>query len=96
VYLLHAQFTSHSSVSPCCCFSSQRKALLLTGDKRLRTIAESKGLTVCGIFWVLDQLVETNVLSKSAACSLLQILISKNKRLPANEYDQRINQWCGK
>jgi predicted nucleic acid-binding protein len=75
-------------------YALQKKALLLTGDKRLRAMAESKGLTVCGMLWVLDQLVDTNVFPKSDACSFLKQLISKNKWLPAKECEQRIILWC--
>jgi hypothetical protein len=75
-------------------YAQQNHALLLTGDKRLKEMALVKGLTVCGIFWILDQLVDNNVLSKSIACSFLKELMLKNKRLPPGECDQRIKEWC--
>ena len=75
-------------------YAQQKEALLLSGDKHLRGMAKSKGLTVHGIFWLMDQLVDTGILSKSEACSFLQDLISKNKRLPAEECERRIISWC--
>ena len=75
-------------------YAKQKNALLLTGDKRLRIFCESKGVIVCGIFWVLDQLVEENILTKSEACSFIKSLIENNKRLPAEECRQRTNLWC--
>jgi hypothetical protein len=35
-------------------YPQKKAAILLTGDKRLRAIAETNELTVCGIFCVLD------------------------------------------
>jgi predicted nucleic acid-binding protein len=75
-------------------YAKQKEALLLSGDKRLRGLARAKGLTVFGIFWLLDQLVETDILSKREACSFLQELISINKRLPSEECERRIKLWC--
>jgi hypothetical protein len=75
-------------------YAKQKDALLLTGDKRLRIFAESKGITACGIFWVLDQLVEKDVITKPEACSFLKSLITNNKRLPATECNHRANLWC--
>jgi predicted nucleic acid-binding protein len=43
-------------------FAEQRNALLLTGDGRLRSRAEIKGLTCFGILWIFDQLVEAKIL----------------------------------
>jgi hypothetical protein len=77
-------------------YAQQKNALLLTGDKRLRTYAESKGIATCGIFWILDQLTAIKILTKEEACSYLEALMKNNKRLPANECNHRINLWCKK
>jgi predicted nucleic acid-binding protein len=74
-------------------YAQKKTAILLTGDKRLRTIAESDGLTVCGIFWVLDQLVDTGILTKSDACNFLNDLLTNNKRLPKGEFEKRKKDW---
>jgi len=75
-------------------FAKKHDALLLTGDSRLRTRALKDGIEVCGIFWVLDQLVDTGILEKENACSFLNDLISKNIRLPKEACDKRIALWC--
>jgi predicted nucleic acid-binding protein len=77
-------------------YALQEEALLLSGDKQLRGLAKSKGLIVHGIFWLMDQLVDEDILSKAEACSFLRDLISKNKRLPAEECEQRIKKWCSR
>ena len=76
-------------------YAQQLDALLLTGDRRLRNLAQQKGITVCGALWILDKLVETSNLSKNEACEFLQLLLLKNKRLPGDECDQRLKLWCG-
>lgn len=76
-------------------YAQKLDALLLTGDKRLRNLAKQKGITVCGALWILDQLVETLNLTKKEACEFLQQLLIKNKRLPADECEQRLKFWCG-
>ena len=74
-------------------YAKEKQALLLTGDKRLRSIATANGLTVCGIFWVIDQLVDSRVVSTADAYVFLQALKTINKRLPQEEYDKRIVLW---
>jgi predicted nucleic acid-binding protein len=76
-------------------YALQKETILLSGDKRLRELAKSKGLTVHGIFWLLDELVAIEILSPTQACAFLNQLILINKRLPANECDKRIKIWCG-
>lgn len=76
-------------------FAQQKKAILLSGDKRLRTLAEQKSMTVCGILWVLDELVNTGLINHEQACAFLTALLNRNKRLPLNECEKRKKKWCG-
>ncbi len=76
-------------------YAQQLNALLLTGDKRMRTLATAKGITVCGALWILDKLVDTLNLAKPEACLFLKQLLLKNKRLPTDECEQRLRLWCG-
>lgn len=75
--------------------AQEKDAILLTGDNRLRTVAELKGLQCCGILWVLDQLVDTHILTVQQACGSLRLLMSVNKRLPEKACIERVNAWCG-
>jgi predicted nucleic acid-binding protein len=76
-------------------YAQQLNTLLLTGDKRMRTLANAKGITVCGALWILDELVKAENLSKPEACLFLRQLLLKNKRLPIDECEQRLQLWCG-
>ena len=68
---------------------------LLTGDDRLRNAASKMGVDVHGIFYVIDKLVEMQLLSKMDAVDKLAKLILSNPRLPLPEIDKRIKDWGG-
>lgn len=75
-------------------FSAQQKqAILLSGDNRLRNKARDKNIEVHGIFWLLDRLVEFEILSKPNACTSLLHLMEINNRLPSDACQQRLNLW---
>ena len=76
-------------------YAQHENSLLLTGDRRLKNFAESKGVTAYGILWIFDQLVENSCLTKEEACAGLQLMMTKNKRLPVDECNLRIVAWCG-
>jgi predicted nucleic acid-binding protein len=75
--------------------AQKKKAILLSGDKRLRTLAEQKSIVVCGILWVLDELVRTGLISHEQACAFVSALMNRNKRLPLHECEKRKKKWCG-
>jgi len=76
--------------------AEKKGALLLTGDKRLRRIAEQEhNLQVHGTLWVLDQLVKRKHLSPTEASSALQKMIQSGSRLPRAECERRFQKWSG-
>lgn len=77
-------------------YAEKKEAILLSGDKQLRKVSKAKGITVCGIFWLLDQLIETEIITKQEGCLFLNDLILKNKRLPQEEIEKRKRDWCNK
>jgi predicted nucleic acid-binding protein len=76
-------------------FAKQQDALILSGDQRLRNVAEALGLATFGIIWLFDQLLINKIISAIEACNYLQILMLANKRLPINECNKRIELWGG-
>ncbi len=76
-------------------YAIQQDAILVTGDSRMRKMAKEKSVKYHGLFWLLDQLVETSVLSATEACDFVQKLIVVNNRLPVDEIDKRVRDWCG-
>lgn len=74
-------------------YSNKIEAMILSGDRRLRTFCESNSIEVRGIIWVFDNFVESLLISKRIAAQKLQLLISINDRLPFEECKKRINKW---
>ena len=71
------------------------KACLLTGDGRMRRTAQTQHVTVRGVLWILDQLVEQRVLPKGDAADRLDIICAAGSRLPREECAARIRAWRG-
>ena len=67
--------------------------ILLTGDRKLRTVSDYDGVEVHGVIYVLDTLVELNIISSQVAVEKLLQLYVINPRLPKEEIDKRINLW---
>jgi predicted nucleic acid-binding protein len=71
-----------------------RNVLLLTGDKRLRRIAEDEhGLDVHGTLWVLDQLVKQKIVPSPRAAIALRDMLTSGSRFPKSECDRRLRKW---
>lgn len=68
-------------------------ALIITGDKKLRTVIVQEQLEVHGMLWLFDRLVENQILIPSVAVDKLQQLRLLNVRLPEAEIYQRISRW---
>ncbi len=69
------------------------KATLLTGDNNLRKYAVSHGVDVCGILWLLDQMIASEIISTSQATLYLQTCLNKKSRLPKKDCDDRFESW---
>jgi len=67
--------------------------ILLTGDRKLRTVSAYNGIEVHGVIYVFDTLVECNMISRQVAVEKLQQLYVINPRLPKEEIEKRINLW---
>lgn len=73
--------------------ASRMQALLLTGDANLRHCAEQRHIDVRGTLWLLDQMIESNVLPKKRAAAALTLMIRAGRRLPIAERDARLTAW---
>lgn len=72
----------------------RERALLLTGDRRLRKIAGNDfRLTVNGSLWALDRLVETQCITQAQAAQALRLMMQAGRRLPLAECQKRLEQW---
>lgn len=67
--------------------------IVLTGDNLIRKWCTSNEIEVHGILWILDQLIDRNLLSKNEALSFLFRLMRINQWLPPKECEIRIKTW---
>lgn len=66
---------------------------LLTGDGKLRRQAIQDGLQVHGALWVLDLMVEHQVISSGDAATALDTMLAGGSRLPVSECQARLSTW---
>ncbi len=70
---------------------------LLTGDSRLKSVAKKEGISVHGLLYIFDLLVEKHaILPPKKAVPYLESLTSSNARLPIEEVESRIRIWQNK
>jgi predicted nucleic acid-binding protein len=83
------------SVADCAALIAARnKAMtLLTGDRRLRRMADMGGVPVHGALWVLDQIAAANLLGRQALAVALRKLLISGARLPTEACERRLRRW---
>ena len=64
------------------------RCLLITGDGRLRTLAEQQATECHGTLWVMDKMIEQGILSPASAYTALETILVKNARLPTAECEE--------
>jgi len=62
--------------------AKRENAILLTGDLALRKESAQWGIRVHGLLWLLDQLLESNLLSQRSAAKRLRLIQAQNAYLP--------------
>lgn len=70
--------------------------IVVTGDGPLRSAAEDEGMTVHGVLWVLDQLVEEKIVTEARAAKALKMMLQQGARLPKIDVEKRIHRWRSK
>lgn len=59
----------------------------------MRAEAESQGVEVHGSIWVIEELVEKNLIDMAKGINLLETLKQVNSSLPFNEIDKLIRHY---
>jgi rRNA-processing protein FCF1 len=92
---LHEEASGNVSLTDCSVwyYTMQNNYILLTGDRQLRTRAINTNVTVKGIIYVFDSLVEHQIVSPELAADKLEELFSINQRLPKSLIQERIASW---
>lgn len=66
---------------------------LLTGDRKLRLEAENQGVEVHGTIWVIERLVEQNLINVERGVYLLETLKQANSSLPLDAINKLIEKY---
>lgn len=72
--------------------AKQHNGSILTGDKKLKNFSKRENIQVYGIFYIIDQFLETNIMDLKEWETLLQALQNANCRLPQKEFEKRFEQ----
>jgi predicted nucleic acid-binding protein len=70
--------------------SLQIQCPMLTGDKKMRDIAESLGIEVHGSLWVINELITKEMITNEKALTLIEELKKTNDWLPGNEIEKMV------
>ncbi len=73
--------------------AKKNKAILLTGDGNLRKAAAREKVEVRGTLWILDTMIEYNIIETKTAAVSLHKIIDKGSYLPKTECDKRFEKW---
>ena len=92
---LHDNCNTNASLTDCSVWYAAKKmnCRLLTGDSKLRSVAEKDRVKVSGILYVLDKTIECEIISKADAALKLERLLQTNIRLPRKACEDRIKDW---
>ncbi|PWK39321.1 type II toxin-antitoxin system VapC family toxin [Pseudomonas sp. OV226] len=86
---------SNSSLADVSCYllAQQTGRPLLTGDGKLRKQARKDGLQVHGALWLLDLMVNHQVVGLQQAADALEDMLMRGARLPSGECEARLSRW---
>jgi predicted nucleic acid-binding protein len=85
---------NNSSLADVSCYllAQETGRPLLTGDGRLRRQAQRDGLQVHGALWLLDLMVEHQVIDETEAANALAHMLEHGARLPIGECETRLSR----
>lgn len=73
--------------------ANQEGCLLLTGDKRLRALAKVEGIEVHGTVWVVENMLENELISLDAAEPAFDRMLEHNARLPRFAINEMLDRF---
>jgi predicted nucleic acid-binding protein len=66
---------------------------LVTGDDALRKAAKKEGVPVYGLLWILDNLIDSNIIEPHDAADALEKILAEGSWLPKKECEARLRKW---
>ncbi len=93
---LRSQNTSLSMPDAFACVLARASGtILLTGDRRLRAVAEHLGIRVHGTLWLVHRMVRARVLSPQWAVKALELMRAAGSRFPQDAYQRLLRRLSG-
>jgi predicted nucleic acid-binding protein len=74
----------------------QMECILLTCDDKLKKEAIKQKLEVHGSIWIIDQLLDNDIIDTNRAIEVIESLKKTNSWLPVDELDRRLTKYKGK
>ncbi len=68
----------------------QEKTTLLTGDGKLRIVAAKEHITVRGTLWLVEQLIESGIMTVQQAADAYDRMKAARRRLPWDEVERQL------
>lgn len=65
---------------------------LLTSDKALREVAQSLGVIVSGTIWLIEQMIDSKIITVDVACVAFQHMKDSGSRLPWPEAERMLKK----
>ena len=94
--ILNLQVTDNRLSIPDCSvwyYSKKNNFTLLTCDNLLRKTAAKDHITVRGMLFVFDELIQLELITPAEATVKLQFLLDTGSRLPISDCNKRFEQW---
>ncbi len=67
--------------------------IVVSGDGPLRSAADEEDMTVHGVLWILDRLVEEAIITEARAATALNAMLQQEARLPETPVERRLDRW---
>lgn len=67
--------------------------IVMSGDGPLRTAAEEEDMIYHGDLWILDRLVDEEIIAEPRAATALRAMVQQGARLPEDLVEERLQDW---
>ncbi len=74
--------------------AKQKNCRLITGDRALRRLSEDEGVQVHGTIWIVDQMLNAELINCEQAEEAYRLMIESGSRLPQDDIEDQIGRYC--
>ena len=67
--------------------------IVISGDGPLRDAAKNEDMTFHGVLWILDRLVDEEIITEPRAAAALNAMLQQGARLPEDPVENRLDDW---